>query len=131
MECEGLTPRPALGAEKGSAMGKVLQIRVIAETWNYEQVEEDWPRVSKLAFSLPIKLENHGVLEMVRALKEGLDFMSWPEARREALGPGIRECARIRDELNRALADWEPRKANELSNSLEDALDKLESSWKG
>lgn len=111
-------------------MGKVLQIRVIAETYNYDLVEDDWPRLSQLAFSLPIKLENHGVLEMVRALKEGLDFMNWSTERKEALGPGIRECAHIRDELLRALADWEPRKANDLSNRLEDALDRLERSWR-
>lgn len=112
-------------------MGKVLQIRVIATTWNEDQVEEDWPHLSKLAFGLPVKVENHGVLEMVRALAEGLEFMNWSKDRKEALGPGIRECARIRDELNRALADWEPRKANDLSNQLEDALDRLERSWKG
>ena len=112
-------------------MGKVLQIRVIAETWNKELVEEDWPHISHLAFSLPIKLDNHGVLEMVRALQEGLDFMKWSPERQEALGPGIRECARIRDDLKKALADWDPRKANDLSNSLEDALDRLERAWKG
>lgn len=112
-------------------MGKVLQIRVIAETWNDDLVEEDWPHISQLAFSLPIKLENHGVLEMVRALKEGLEFMNWPASRQEALGPGIKECAKIREDLLRALADWEPRKANDLSNNLEDALDRLERAWKG
>lgn len=111
-------------------MGKVLQIRVTAVTWNDELVEDDWPRLSKLAFGLPIKLENHGVLELVRALSEGLEFMNWPEERKQAMGDGIRECARIRDELNRALADWEPRKANDLSNQLEDALDRLERSCK-
>ncbi len=112
-------------------MSKVLQIRVIAETWNDDLLEEDWPHISRLAFSLPIKLENHGVLEMVRALKEGLEFMDWSEERKEALGPGIRECARIRDDIYQALSDWEPRKANDLSNKLEDALDRLERSWKG
>lgn len=112
-------------------MGKVLQIRVIAETWNYDLVEDDWPRLSQLAFSLPIKLENRGVLEMVRALQEGLEFMNWPAERQEALGPGIRECARLRDDIYRALSDWDPRRANDLSNKLEDALDRLERSWRG
>lgn len=112
-------------------MSEFLQIRVIAEAWNSDRIEEEWPHISKLAFSLPIKLENRGVLEMVRALKEGLEFGDWTKERKEALEPGIKECARIRDDIYRALADWEPRKANELSNRLEDALDKLERSWRG
>lgn len=107
-------------------MGKVLQIRVIAVTWNEDLIEEYWPRVAKLAFSVPIKLANRGVLEMVRALEEGLEFAKWPEARKNALGPGIRKCAQIRADLEKALADWKPEQANQLSNQLEDALDELE-----
>lgn len=110
-------------------MGKVLQIRVIAVTWNDDLIEEYWPKTAKLAFSVPIKLENHGVLEMVRALSEGLEFAKWPEAQKEKLGPGIRKCAQIRTDLEKALADWQPQKANELSNQLEDALDELERSF--
>lgn len=107
-------------------MGKVLQIRVIATTWNEDLIEDYWPRLAKLAFEVPVKLENHGVLELARALAEGLKFAKWPDARKAALGPGIEEAAQIREELEKALADWDPRKANELSNRLEDTLDKLE-----
>ena len=107
-------------------MGKVLQIRVIAVTWDDDLIEDYWPRVAKLAFSGPVKRANHGVLEMVRALSEGLEFAKWPENRKEALGPGIRKADAIRIELDKALSDWEPRKANDLSNQLEDALDALE-----
>lgn len=110
-------------------MGKVLQIRVIAVTWNEDLLEEYWPRLSTLAFSVPIKLENHGLLEMTRALSEGLQFMKWSEARKTAMGPGIREAAKIRADLEKALADWEPRKANELSDRLEDTLDSLERAY--
>lgn len=110
-------------------MGKVLQIRVIAVTWDEDLLEEYWPRLSKLAFSVPIKLENHGLLEMVRALSEGLEFMKWSEARRTAMGPGIRKAAGIRADLEKALADWQPGKANELSDKLEEELDKLERAY--
>lgn len=111
-------------------MGKVLQIRVVAVTWDEERIEDYWPRISRLAFSVPIKLANHGVLEMVRALHEGMQFEKWPEERKAALGPGIEKCEEIRKELERALADWDPKKANELSNALEDSLDKLERAYK-
>ena len=107
-------------------MGKVLQIRVIAVTWNEDLVEEEWPRISRLAFAVPVKLENRGVLEMVRALSEGLRFMDWPEKQKDALRPGIEKAAKIRSDLEKALADWEPSRANELSDRLEDTLDELE-----
>lgn len=110
-------------------MGKVLQIRVIATTWNDELLEDYWPRLTQLAFSVPVKVENHGVLEMVRALSEGLQFAKWPETHKEALRTGIEEASAIRDAINTALADWDPKKANDLSNRLEDTLDKLERAY--
>lgn len=107
-------------------MGKVLQIRVVAVTWNEDLIEDSWPRVAKLAFGVPVKLDNHGLLEMVRALGEGLRFENWSAARKEAMGPGIRQADEIREKLDKALADWNPKLANELSDKLEDALDMLE-----
>ena len=53
-------------------MGEALQIRVTAVTWNEDLLEKLWPKLTELAFSVPIKHEKHGVLEMVRALHEGL-----------------------------------------------------------
>lgn len=110
-------------------MGKVLQIRVIAVTWDDELLEEYWPKISKLAFDVPIKLANKGLLEMVRALSEGLEFMKWPDKLKTALGPGIREAASLRTDLEKALADWEPSRANALSDKLEDCLDRLERAY--
>ncbi len=110
-------------------MGKVLQIRVVAVTWNDDLLEYYWPQLTNLAFSVPIKFENRGLLEMVRALSEGLQFMKWSDARKQAMGPGIREAAKIRDEIEKALADWQPARANELSNKLEDTLDDLEGAF--
>lgn len=110
-------------------MGKVLQIRVSAVTWNEDLVEDYWPRLLALAGSVPVKSEGRGVLELVRRLDEGLRFLKWSEARRQAMGPGIREAARLKAELETALADWEPRKANTLSDDLEDCLDALERAY--
>ena len=110
-------------------MGEALQIRVTAVTWNEDLLEKLWPRLTELAFSVPIKHEKHGVLEMVRALHEGLQFLPWSEARRKAMGPGIEEAARLRQALENALADWQPREANILSDKLEDVLDTLEKAF--
>lgn len=110
-------------------MGKVLQIRVSAVTWNEDLVEEYWPNLVRLAGSVPVKSEERGVFELVRRLDEGLRFMKWSEARKLGMGPGIREAARLKAEIEAALADWEPRKANALSDALEDALDALERAY--
>lgn len=110
-------------------MGKVLQIRVMAVTWNEDLIEDYWPRVAEMAFAVPVKLENRGVLEMVRALGEGLQFENWSAARKEAMAPGIRQALEIRQRLEKALSDWDPRLANELSDQLEDALDRLEGAY--
>ena len=110
-------------------MGEALQIRVTAVTWNEDLLEKLWPKLTELAFSVPIKHEKHGVLEMVRALDEGLQFLPWSEARRKAMGPGIEEAARLKQALENALADWQPREANILSDKLEDVLDTLEKAF--
>ncbi len=110
-------------------MGEALQIRVTAVTWNEDLLEKLWPKLTELAFSVPIKHEKHGVLEMVRALHEVLQFLPWSEARRKAMGPGIEEAARLKQALENALADWQPREANILSDKLEDVLDTLEKAF--
>ena len=110
-------------------MGEALQIRVTAVTWNEDLLEKLWPKLTELAFSVPIKHEKHGVLEIVRALHEGLQFLPWSEARRKAMGPGIEEAARLKQALENALADWQPREANILSDKLEDVLDTLEKAF--
>ena len=110
-------------------MGEALQIRVTAVTWNEDLLEKLWPKLTELAFSEPIKHEKHGVLEMVRALHEGLQFLPWSEARRKAMGPGIEEAAHLKQALENALADWQPREANILSDKLEDVLDTLEKAF--
>lgn len=110
-------------------MGRALQIRVSAVTWNEDLLEKFWPKLQELAFSVPIRHEAHGVFDMVRALDDGLTFMDWSVERREAMGPGIREAARLKAALEGALADWDPRSANRLSDELEDTLDKLEKNF--
>ena len=107
-------------------MGKVLQIRVTSCTWHEDLVEREWPRLAELAFSVPIRHEKHGVMDMVKALHDGLQFMDWPGERRQALAEGIRKAAALKADMEKALADWDPRTANRLSDALEEQLDILE-----
>ena len=107
-------------------MGKALQIRVSASTWDVELLEKLWPALFALMQSIPVRQERQGVLEMVQTLDEGLRFMNWPQTQKDALAPGIGRCAQLKNELEEALANWDPRTANALSDTLEDELDKLE-----
>lgn len=107
-------------------MGKALQVRVSAVTWNEDLVPELWPRLAELAFSVPLRHERRGVLEMVRALGDGMQFMDWSPERRAALGPGVEKALDTQRRLQSALENWNPREANSLSEELELVLDDLE-----
>jgi len=111
-------------------MGKLLQIRVSAWTYDEAEVETAWPRLAELAFSVPLNHQRRGVLEMVAALDDGLRFMDWSDSLKDSIAPGLQRVVTIRNQLEGALADWDPRRANTLSNELENALDAVEASCK-
>ena len=111
-------------------MGKILQIRVSAWTYDEAEVENAWPRLAELAFNVPLKHHKRGVLEMVTGLDDGLRFMDWPAPLKDSIAPGLKRVVAIKTQLEGALADWDPRRANSLSNDLEEALDAVEASCK-
>ncbi len=110
-------------------MGKALQIRVSAVTWNEDLLEKLWPQLTELAFSVPHSHNKRGVFEMVQCLKDGLHFVDWSKERKEKLGPHIIEAADIMQKLENALANWNPHEANKLSDQLEDVLSTLEQNY--
>ena len=104
-------------------MGKYLQIRVSAWTYSEEDVAAAWPALATLAWPRPQRPdERRGVLELAEALENGLAFENWPDDVATALREDIARLGRLRKALEEALADWEPRKANALSDELEDEL---------
>ncbi len=107
-------------------MGKALQIRVSAVTWDENLPKKLWPQLMELAESIPSSEPRLGVVELVYRLYDGLQFMKWDEKRVTALGDEIHSAMKTAKELEAALADWDPRKANVLSDALEDILKNLE-----
>ena len=67
-----------------------------------------------------------GVTELAEYLPDALRFADISEESRKALMPGAKKVTDKLNAMRSALADWEPRKANALSNELEDALTELE-----
>ena len=111
-------------------MGKILQIRVTAWTYDEDEVTRTWPRLTALVWPERDKWAaagaKHGVLELAKALPDVARFGDWPEAARLALKGGIDQVYGLSVKLETALADWQPSVANSLSDELEDALTALE-----
>lgn len=114
-------------------MGRILQIRVSAQTWDPREVERRWPGLSALAWpeaDMPRGAMRRdgtvGVLELVAILGDEVRYGKADPAVRQALEPLLPEAEGIRSRLEAALADWKPAEANALSDRLEEALDRLE-----
>lgn len=116
-------------------MGKILQVRVSAQTYNPEDMDRAWPRLVRLVWpdggrdfmSRPVDQRGtKGVLELVQELHDTLRFRSWPEELKEALGPGIEKAVELKAKLETALGDWKASEANTISHDLEDALTAIE-----
>ncbi|MGE4492905.1 MAG: formin-like protein 18 [Syntrophotalea sp.] len=110
-------------------MGKVLQVRVYAYTYDEAEVRKTWPRLWSLAFeeSKPgFPYEMAGVLELVRALDDLYQFGVVPEAVRTVLATGLPAVVTAVAELQRHLADWNPQAANQASDRIEEGLGELE-----
>ena len=113
-------------------MGKALQIRVSAVTWDLGLVEKLWPNLFELACTVPSSLctnNKMGVIEMVYRLNDGLQFMKWAKEKQEILGKDIKEATKKVKLIEDALADWNASKANTLSDELEDILNNLEHNY--
>lgn len=108
-------------------MGRLLQIRVSASTFREEDVLQAWPRLAALVWPEgPVGPEGCGVLQLAGALDDACNFAGWKETLRKDLGPGIARARATKDLLEGALAAWDPREANRLSDVLEATLDELE-----
>ncbi|OEU65962.1 MAG: hypothetical protein BA863_10120 [Desulfovibrio sp. S3730MH75] len=108
-------------------MGNVLQIRVMAKTYDESQVEKKWPFLVALAWPEPhAKGRPHGVMELVEDLKDRLELGMLPKADEELLGESIRKSFNVKLRLEDALGDWKATEANIASFDLEDLLDELE-----
>lgn len=110
-------------------MGKVLQIRVSAHTYDPEDVYRQWPRLSAMSWG-PQKFAVNkplGVRELLATLNDLWKFGNeWSSPSREAVGQALPSLLELDGRLENALADRRPDHADALSYEIEDALDNLE-----
>jgi hypothetical protein len=106
-------------------MGKVLQIRVSAETHEPNDVSRHWPRLSRLAWGEAEQAA--GVRELVARLNDLWKFGNeWSAQHKDAVGQALPDLLAMDGQLEAALADRRPDQADALSYTIEDALDGLE-----
>lgn len=139
-------------------MGKVLNIRVMAQTYNEEDVAAAWPNLCSLIWPewtsrLKIKTESsilpdvdmisgpgpvekalgpkpHGVMELAGSLDDMLRFGGMGAPAVSALEPDFTEVTTLHTALEKALADWKVTEAQSLTVQLEEALTRAEESLK-
>ncbi|WP_319778885.1 hypothetical protein [Maridesulfovibrio sp.] len=104
-------------------MGNVLQIRVMARTYDEAEVEKKWPYLVETAWDKPhAEGRAHGVVELVEDLKDRLELGMIPEEKAEAMADSIRKAFELKLRMERALGDWKASEANTISYDLEDEL---------
>ncbi|MFP4167837.1 MAG: hypothetical protein ACLFSY_03190 [Desulfonatronovibrionaceae bacterium] len=110
-------------------MGRVLQIRVMAYTYDQNEVRKRWPGLSWLAFGKKdeTREQKQGVLELVHVLEDKYRFAEDidEEIKKEMSSP-VEELKSGLLKLDTFLADRRPREADQVTYALEDTLDSLE-----
>ncbi|MGX9367150.1 formin-like protein 18 [Desulfoplanes sp. PS50] len=116
-------------------MGRFLQIRVMAHTYDESDLAKAWPTLWALGFPetspSPMMSRKKGVLELVDSLADQIRFDMIDPSVQKVLQSGADQAKRLKKELEQALADWNPQKANTLSDQLEETLTELEKEASG
>lgn len=110
-------------------MGKVLQIRVSALTYDPDAVYRHWPGLSRMAWGREEYAldKNMGVRELVAKLNDLSKFGNdWPPEVQAAVGQAMPALLQFEERLENALAERRPSDADTLTYALEDGLDGLE-----
>lgn len=106
-------------------MGKVLQIRVIAQTFDENEVRDNWPKLSELCWGQGPVGQRQGVLELARTLGDK-ERMGMLPSNMHPHKAALREAEEFVLGIERALGDWKAGDAERLSTALESLLDELE-----
>ena len=127
-------------------MGRILFIRVSAETYDEKDVLSAWPLVCASVWPDPagqsgdspasiarkiVPASSRGVLQLVDAFADYAQYSDMPDEQRDAVKPVSEKLAALRQDLDDALGDRDVHKAWDLTNAIEDALDEAEKALSG
>ena len=124
-------------------MGRILFIRVSAVTYDEKDVPKAWPKLCAAVWPEPgvagagspaaevrkgMGTPVRGVLELVDALADFMQFGDMSEAQKAALERPVSSLREMRQKLDDALGNRNAQEAHTLANSIEDMLDEAEKS---
>lgn len=110
-------------------MGKILQVRVSASTYDPDDVYRQWPVLCRLVWGEKpyADLKAVGVRELVAALEDKWKFgEDWPENLKQLLARGVEPLRDVERRMEDALANRRADAADRITYEMEDALDELE-----
>ena len=110
-------------------MGKILQVRVSAVTYDPDDVYSRWPELSRLAWGEKefVDLKGVGVRELTAALEDKWKFgEDWPHDLKKFLAKDVEALRELDRSLEDVLAERRADAADRITYELEDALDELE-----
>lgn len=109
-------------------MGRYLQIRVTVSTYDEAAAEERFKKLYALAWPVAATAPEgpRGLLELTAALDDRVRLGDLPGQDRDALLPGVRRATELKDAIEAALGERDPKTADKLTYDLEDALADLE-----
>ncbi|WP_027185877.1 hypothetical protein [Desulfovibrio inopinatus] len=109
-------------------MGKFLQIRVSATTYDPSEVQRAWPRLFGLVTpNRPTPPhEPEGVLELVDALWDIVHYGDLDKTVKTTLSPFVEKALAVKEQLDNALAERRASQADTLTYELEDILTDME-----
>jgi len=135
--CCGYRQNGRKKAEK--VVGRILFIRVSAETYDEKEVIRAWPKLYAMLWpdadstGSPGKMvrdllpeSRRGVLQLADAFVERVHFGDVPAGAREALIDAAKIVKRLREDLDAAQGDRDVRVAAGLATAIEDTLDGAE-----
>lgn len=107
-------------------MGKILQIRVSASTHDPREVSKAWPRLAAMVQTGGVSNPDVGLLELIEKLHDQARFGLMPAEVKQLLLGDLDNLTSLKGRLAIALENWQAQEANVLSDSIEDAMTKLE-----
>jgi len=109
-------------------MGKFIQVRVSAATFDPGQAAKAFPKLYAVAWPAQdvTPEERKGLFELTDQLSDLHQFGDLAPSVKQVVGEQLPRIMHLRRAIETALGDWQPTEAERLTTQFEDALAGLE-----